>query len=104
MEDNLRELRQRVATLEQEGAERSSPSTTLRLNPNPRLRWLSEHRSTLIDNYSGEWIAISDEGIAGHDTSVRRLYQQMQQAGHSDASFVKVGQPLPAQSPTELLI
>jgi hypothetical protein len=97
------DMKARFADIESRIRHRAPPER-FTLNPNPRLEWISKNRHNLIDKYPGEWIAVSRNGLLGHNLNLENLRNDMSLAGHSDATYIKVGRPLSQDSANESVL
>lgn len=85
----LDNLERRVSRLESQLAD-----TTTASRISPEMQWLSENNDWVVSQYSGEWIAIDEQGVRGNNVSLAELDKEMitKQLAES-VTYVKVEKP-----------
>jgi len=84
-------MKARFAEVEKQILSISGPAKRI---VSPHLKWLRDNRDDMAKKYPNEWIAVSEEGLLGHDTSLKALHSAMTKKGIKKSTYVHVSEPL----------
>jgi hypothetical protein len=91
LEEDVARLDARLRVLEDRLRQAAAPTKRV---VSPQIAWLRENREFLKEQYPGQWIAVTDEGLHGHADQLGKLHELMKEKGIEDATFVHVSEPL----------
>ena len=95
-EARLAAIEARLSQLEAKVKRATKASTKqARPVPKPKFQWLSRNADHVLKNYSGEWIAVKEAGIAGHNRSLEKLCEEMDASGETEVMYVQVEESVP---------